>query len=90
MATTINMRGVITVRTVAKFHAHRHFIHYSLTLNHGVKKHVFILEAFHFGSQVNFARYPLRSYFDECQKEEIHFFYLHLILTSFLFIICIV
>ena len=36
----------------------------------------------------NFARDPLRSYFDEPQKNEIHLLYLHFIFPSFLFIIC--
>ena len=36
----------------------------------------------------NFARDPLRSYFDEPQKNEIHLLYLHYFFTSFLFIIC--
>ena len=37
---------------------------------------------------LNFARDPLRSYFHEPQKNEIHLLYLHFIFTSFLFIIC--
>ena len=43
------------------------------------------------GCHVNFARDPLHSYFDEYhdyQKHETHLLYLHLIFTSFLFIIC--
>ena len=36
----------------------------------------------------NFALDPLRSYFQEPQKNEIHLLYLHSVLTSFLFIIC--
>ena len=37
---------------------------------------------------LNFARDPLRSYFHEPQKNEIHLLYLHFVFTSFLFIIC--
>ena len=37
---------------------------------------------------VNFVWYPLHSYFDECQKNEINLLYLHFGFTSFLFIIC--
>ena len=37
---------------------------------------------------VNFARDPLRSYFHEPQKSEIHLLYLHFVFTSFLFTIC--
>ena len=33
----------------------------------------------------NFAWNPLRLYFDECQKNEIHLLYLHFIFSSFLF-----
>ena len=36
----------------------------------------------------NFAQGPLRSYFDEQQKNEIHLKYLYFVFTSFLFIIC--
>ena len=36
----------------------------------------------------NFAWDPLRSYFHEPQKNEIHLLYLHFVFTSFLFIIC--
>ena len=36
---------------------------------------------------VYFAQDPLRSYFDEQQKNEIHFLYLYFVFTSFLFII---
>ena len=36
---------------------------------------------------INFARDPLRSYFHEPQKNEIHLLYSHFVLTSFLFII---
>ena len=36
----------------------------------------------------NFAQGPLRSYFDEQQKNEIHLLYLYFVFTSFLFIIC--
>ena len=35
----------------------------------------------------NFARDPLRSYFHEPQKNEIHLLYLHFVFTSFLFVI---
>ena len=35
-----------------------------------------------------FARDPLRSYFPEPQKNEIHLLYLHFVFTSFSFIIC--
>ena len=35
-----------------------------------------------------FARNPLRSYFHEPQKNEIHLLYLHYVLSSILFIIC--
>ena len=41
-----------------------------------------------FGRHDNFARDPLRSYFHEPQKNEIHLLYLHFVFTSFLFIIC--
>ena len=37
---------------------------------------------------INFARDPLRSYFHEPQKNEIHLLYLHFVFKSFLFIIC--
>ena len=36
----------------------------------------------------NFAQGPLRSYFDEQQKNEIHLKYLYFVIISFLFIIC--
>ena len=36
----------------------------------------------------NFARNPLRSYFHEPQKNEIHLLYLHFVFTSILSIIC--
>ena len=36
----------------------------------------------------HFAQGPLRSYFDEQQKNEIHLEYLYFVFTSFLFIIC--
>ena len=39
------------------------------------------------GHHAIFARDPLRSYFDECQKNEIHLLYLHFVFTSILFII---
>ena len=42
----------------------------------------------HVQSHVNFARDPLRSYFHEPQKNEIHLLYLHFDFISFLFIIC--
>ena len=35
-----------------------------------------------------FARDPLRSFFHEPQKNEIHLLYLHFVSKSFLFIIC--
>ena len=35
-----------------------------------------------------FAQNPLRSYFQEPQKNEIHLLYLHYALSSVLFIIC--
>ena len=38
--------------------------------------------------EVNFARDLLRSYFDECQKNEIHLLYLLFVFTSFFLIIC--
>ena len=37
---------------------------------------------------VNFARDPMRSYFDEPEKNKILLLYLHFVFTSFLFIIC--
>ena len=37
---------------------------------------------------VNFAQDPLRSYFHEPQKNEIHLLYLYFVFTSFLFSIC--
>ena len=37
---------------------------------------------------VNFAWDPLRSYFDEPQKNYIHVWYLHFVFISFLFIVC--
>ena len=39
-------------------------------------------------SEVNFARDPFRSYFDESQKNENHLLYLHFVFTLFLLIIC--
>ena len=41
-----------------------------------------------FGRHVNFGRDPLRLYFDEPQKNEIHLLYLHFVFPSLLFIIC--
>ena len=39
-----------------------------------------------FGHHINFAQDPLHSYFDECQKNEIHLLYLlHFIFISFFF-----
>ena len=40
------------------------------------------------GRHFNFTRDPLRLYFHEPQKNEIHLLYLHFVFTSFLFIIC--
>ena len=40
------------------------------------------------GHHVDFVRDPLRSYFDEYHKTEIHLLYLHFIVTAFLLIIC--
>ena len=40
------------------------------------------------GRHVNFVRDPLRSYFDEPQKNEVHLLYLHFVSASVLFDIC--
>ena len=44
----------------------------------------------HIVCDVNFARDPLRSYFHEPQKNEIHLLYLHFVFTSFWFIISVI
>ena len=40
------------------------------------------------GRHVNFARDPLRLYFHEPQKNEIHLLHLHFVFTLFSFITC--
>ena len=40
------------------------------------------------GRYVNFAQDPLRSYFNEPKKNEIHLLHIQFVFTSFSFIIC--